>query len=112
MDSEDEMSLFMSAGDDLSPTVSHFESQVAMRNSDLLERYEQILAGKRQSWTTHLRFMKKLGSGGQGEVYLTQRRGADDFTLPVALKVFSPERYPTLADYEDCLLYTSPSPRD
>ena len=101
MDSEDEMSLFMSTGDDMSPTVSHFESQVAMRNGELLEKYEQIIAGKRQSWTTHLRFMKKLGSGGQGEVYLTQRRGADDFTLPVALKVFSPERYPTLEDYEE-----------
>jgi len=85
----------------MSPTVSHFESQVAMRNGELLEMYEKIIAGKRQSWTTHLRFMKKLGSGGQGEVYLTQRRGADDFTLPVALKVFSPERYPTLEDYED-----------
>ena len=67
----------------------------------MLESYEQIIAGKKQSWTTHLRFMKKLGSGGQGEVYLTQRRGADDFTLPVALKVFSPERYPTLEEYEE-----------
>lgn len=104
MDSEDEMSLFMTAGDDSSPTVSHFESQVAMRNGELLESYEQIIAGKRQSWTTHLRFMKKLGSGGQGEVYLTQRRGADDFTLPVALKIFSPERYPTLEDYEDDMM--------
>ncbi len=101
MESEDELSLFMASGDDLSPTVSHFESQVAMRNGELLESYEQIIAGKRQSWTTHLRFMKKLGSGGQGEVYLTQRRGADDFTLPVALKIFSPERYPTLEEYEE-----------
>ena len=101
MDTEDERSIFMATGDDLSPTVSHLESQVAMRNGELLDCYEQIIAGKRQSWTTHLRFLKKLGSGGQGEVYLTQRRGADDFMLPVALKIFSPERYATLEDYED-----------
>ena len=102
MDTDDEpTSFFMAAGDDLSPTVSHAGSQTAMQNGALLESYEKIISDQRQSWTTHLRFMKKLGSGGQGEVYLTQRRGADNFTLPVALKVFSPERYATLDDYEE-----------
>lgn len=100
-DEKDEISIFMQQGDDLSPTVSHFQSQVAGRHSELIENYENIIGGKRQSWTMHLRLLKKLGSGGQGEVYLTERRGADMFTLPVALKVFSPERYPTLIDYEN-----------
>lgn len=44
-------------------------------------------------WTEHHRFLKLLGSGGQGVVYLSERRGTDSFTLPVALKIFSPERY-------------------
>ena len=48
-EAEDEMSLFMATGDDLSPTVSHFESQVAISNGELLESYEQIIAGKKQS---------------------------------------------------------------
>ncbi len=33
-------------------------------------------------------------------VYLTERRGSDGFTLPVALKVFSPERYATPLHYD------------
>src|SRR5438445_8831658 len=44
-----------------------------------------------------------LGSGGQGVVYLTERRGADDFTLPVAIKIFSPERYPDARCYDDAM---------
>jgi serine/threonine-protein kinase len=60
----------------------------------LLTQYKQILQQQRQSWTTHHRLLNLLGSGGQGVVYLTERRGTDNFTLPVALKIFSPERYP------------------
>ena len=37
--------------------------------------------------------MRMLGKGGQGVVYLSERHGSDLFTLPVALKVFSPEHY-------------------
>jgi serine/threonine-protein kinase len=37
--------------------------------------------------------IRLLGQGGQGIVYLSERRGTDSFTLPVALKIFSPERY-------------------
>ncbi len=36
----------------------------------------------------------------KGVVYLTERRGSDSFTLPVALKVFSPERYATPSHYD------------
>jgi serine/threonine protein kinase len=38
--------------------------------------------------------------GGQGVVYLCERPGADGFTLPVALKLFSPERYRTSENYD------------
>ncbi len=55
---------------------------------ELLTRYNSLVDDQRLSWTEHLRLIKLLGSGGQGVVYLSQRRGADGFTLPVALKDF------------------------
>lgn len=45
------------------------------------------------SWTSGRPLLRCLGSGGQGVVYLSERRGADGFVLPVALKLFSPEPY-------------------
>ena len=36
-------------------------------------------------------------------MYLTERRGADGFTLPVALKIFSPERYEDARAYDDAM---------
>ena len=76
----------------------------AVRCSDeLLERYQRILDQKRLSWTEHHRLIRLLGSGGQGVVYLSQRRGTDNFTLPVALKIFSPERYEDDRSYDEAM---------
>ena len=47
--------------------------------------------------------MRLLGSGGHGYVYLSEGRGTDDFTLPVALKIFSPERHPDHRAYDDAM---------
>lgn len=99
MDNEGK-TLYNTAGDDLSPTVTHQGGVVPNQCAELCELYGQILHEKRHSWTTHLRLLTKLGSGGQGVVYLTERRGSDGFTLPVALKVFSPERYATPNHYD------------
>jgi len=44
-----------------------------------------------------------LGAGGQGVVFLSERRGTDRFTLPVAVKVFSPERYEDERSYDDSM---------
>ncbi len=60
---------------------------------ELMATYSSIISEKRLSWTSYLRLRRMLGSGGQGVVFLTERRGADDFTLPVALKIFSPEHF-------------------
>ncbi len=68
--------------------------------TDLYDRYERLLDNQRMSWTEHLRFRRLLGHGGQGVVYLSDRRGADDFTLPVALKIFSPERFASEHSYD------------
>lgn len=83
-----------------SPTVTQEAPIDGDQCAELFELYQGILREKRHSWTTHLRLLKKLGAGGQGVVYLTERRGSDGFTLPVALKVFSPERYATPIHYD------------
>jgi serine/threonine-protein kinase len=67
---------------------------------ELLAQYETILREERLSWTVHHRLIRRLGSGGQGVVYLSERRGTDHFTLPVALKIFSPEKYESDSAYE------------
>jgi len=72
-------------------------------SDELLLRYHTIVEEKRLSWTEHHRLICRLGSGGQGVVYLSQRRGTDAFTLPVALKVFSPERYEDDRSYDEAM---------
>lgn len=69
----------------------------------LLERYEALLKCKRVQWTTYHRFKRELGSGGQGIVYLSERKGADGFNQPVAMKVFSPERFPSSGAYRKAM---------
>lgn len=92
--------LFQTTGSDLTPTVTHDGQVVENQCAELIEIYEGVRDAKRLSWTTHLRLIKRLGAGGQGVVYLTERRGSDSFTLPVALKLFSPERYLTPNHYD------------
>lgn len=72
-------------------------------SDDLLRRYQQMVSEQRMSWTEHHRLLRLLGSGGQGVVYLTERRGTDHFTLPIALKVFSPERYEDERSYDEAM---------
>jgi len=71
--------------------------------NELVSRYVKIIEEQRLSWTTHIRLQRLLGAGGQGVVYLTERRGADGFTLPVALKIFSPERYEDARVYDEAM---------
>ncbi len=70
---------------------------------ELVARYRQILDQPRLSWTEHHRLLRPLGAGGQGVVFLSERRGTDSFTLPVAIKVFSPERYEDERSYDDAM---------
>lgn len=96
----DPKKLFTTSFDDLLPTMTHDGQEHLNQCAELVSRYQEINNEKRLSWTTHLRLLKVLGTGGQGVVYLTERRGSDGFTLPVALKIFSPERYPTPSYYD------------
>jgi serine/threonine-protein kinase len=69
----------------------------------LFDRYKEILSDMHLCWTSHVRLDRLLGAGGQGVVFLTNRRGADNFTLPVAVKIFSPERYQDARAYDDAM---------
>ena len=73
----------------------------------LLHAYQELVSGDRFSWTAHHRFMRQLGSGGQGIVFLAERRGADGFTMPVALKFFSPDRFPSAVAYDDAMRHAA-----
>ncbi|MCE5269603.1 MAG: serine/threonine protein kinase [Planctomycetaceae bacterium] len=75
----------------------------AVCSDKLLNDYREMVAEQRLSWTEHHRLLSLLGSGGQGMVYLTERRGTDSFTLPVALKIFSPERYENERAYDEAM---------
>ena len=72
-------------------------------SDELLGRYQTIIEEQRLSWTEHHRLIRPLGSGGQGIVYLSERRGTDKFTLPVAIKIFSPERYEDERAYDEAM---------
>jgi len=75
----------------------------SQKPNPLLGLYRQGMEEQRLSWTEHHRLIRLLGSGGQGVVYLSERRGTDDFTLPVALKILSPERYDTARAYDEAM---------
>lgn len=76
----------------------------AARENELTTRYQTLITHQRLSWTTHHRLIRMLGKGGQGVVFLSERRGADDFTLPVAVKFFSPARYESPHAYDEAMV--------
>ena len=81
-------------------TLTYGGQQTSRCPTFLMDRYEDLLDGQHLAWTEHLRFTRLLGAGGQGVVYLSHRRGCDEFTLPVALKLFSPERFGSQQEYD------------
>ncbi|MCC6511953.1 MAG: serine/threonine protein kinase [Pirellulaceae bacterium] len=78
-------------------------SQPLPTNTDLINLYDTLIADGRVQWTTYHRLERQLGSGGQGVVFLSKRRGADGFNQPVAMKFFSPERFPTPLAYDKAM---------
>jgi serine/threonine protein kinase len=66
----------------------------------LISRYETILKRQELVWVSRRPFLRCLGTGGQGIVFLSQRQGADGFQRRVALKIFSPASYPNVVSYE------------
>jgi len=74
-----------------------------IKDERLVSRYQRILDERKLNWTSHHHLLKLLGSGGQGEVFLTEQLGTDGFTLPLAMKFFSPERFEDARQYEESM---------
>jgi len=85
---------------ELNATIAHDGTRRVEHDNELTQRYDELLDNQKLSWTTHQRLNRLLGKGGQGVVFLSERRGADGFTVPIALKIFSPARYASAKDYE------------
>ena len=84
-------------------TITHGGKPAVMRDQELIEQYTELIQQPKLGWTEHLRLLRQLGKGGQGVVYLSERRGSDNFTLPVALKFFSPERFADERGYHEAM---------
>ncbi len=65
----------------------------------LQEQFLSIIASGDVRWTTRYRLIDRLGAGSQGVVFLAERLGAHNISLPVALKVFSPQSHPDPRSY-------------
>ncbi len=72
-------------------------------NAELSARYQRLIQAKYFPWTVHSHFQRRLGAGGQGVVYLTEHRGADGFAVPVAVKLFAPERFSNARAYDEAM---------
>ena len=88
---------------DVNATITQGGKPAAHKPNELVAQYQDILTQRRLSWTNHLQLRKLVGSGGQGVVYQTELRGTDDFTLPAALKIFSPERFDDVCSYDEAM---------
>jgi eukaryotic-like serine/threonine-protein kinase len=88
---------------DVYATITHGGKPVVRPPNELVQQYDTILTQRRLGWTNHLQLLRLLGSGGQGVVYQTELRGTDDFTLPAALKIFSPERFEDVHSYDEAM---------
>ena len=70
-------------------------------SDELRSNYYELLDQQRVHWHDDVQFKSMLGQGGQGFVFLGDLRGSEGFILPVAIKIFSPERFASDAHYED-----------
>jgi serine/threonine-protein kinase len=70
-------------------------------SEELRNNYYALLDQPQVNWHDDVQFKYMLGQGGQGFVFLSDLRGTEGFVLPVAVKIFSPERFGSDALYED-----------
>ncbi len=80
------------------PTEKKAEAVAPMK--ELQQRYTGLLMKPGIRWTSERSFLKRLGTGGQGCVMLAERRGAALFSIPVALKFFSPAAFDSHESYD------------
>ena len=63
--------------------------------------FQEIVRRRRLSEPHAVPFWAQLGSGAQGVVFETRCPGTDGFCLRAALKLISPEKYYSVASYDD-----------
>ncbi len=73
---------------------------ILSRSDHLQKQYQAILDRQRLGWISRRPFLRCLGVGGQGIVFLSERQGTGGFRLPIALKLYSPLRYIDADEYE------------
>ncbi len=71
---------------------------------ELTVQYDSILERPSVAWIAQHTLLRRLGSGSQGIVFLSLRQGGDAFSLPVALKAYSPARYLDEEAYEEAMV--------
>jgi serine/threonine-protein kinase len=98
------------SGDRRSTTLGPITATLAPDGGDaagnceaLLGSYDAVLHDREVQWVSDFQLTRRLGAGGQGVVFLTEYRGFDGFSVPVALKVFSPEPYRNAQHYEEAM---------
>ena len=74
---------------------------LAAESRALSEQFEGLVQRDRISWEVEYRLVKKLGSGGQGVVFLADRQGAFGSTFRLALKFFHPDGYSDAEIYRE-----------
>ena len=88
---------------DSKPSTGPFDGTSGFGSAELSARYRAILDAPQLDWTELHKLKRRLGAGGQGVVFLGERQGADGFRLPVALKIFSPDRYEDGTAYDEAM---------
>jgi serine/threonine-protein kinase len=78
--------------------------QAIPTTGELSAQYDSLLGRPSVGWIAHHRLLRRLGSGSQGVVFLSLRQGGDEFSLPVALKAYSPARYLDEEAYEEAMV--------
>ena len=76
-----------------SPRAASGASRVLQR------QFESIVGSDDVRWSVRYHLIDRLGSGSQGVVFLADRMGAHNISVPVALKVFSPLNHADSREY-------------
>jgi len=89
------------------PAAAHDATRIQLESLEtadtgaLSAEFEDIVQRERIAWVVEYQLVKRLGSGGQGVVFLADRTGAFGVTFRLALKFFQPGNYSSVQDYRD-----------
>jgi len=81
-------------------STQNFQIIASKELAPLSAQFQEIQKQPDVSWQVTYRLIRKIGSGGQGVVYLADRVGAHDVSFRLALKIFSPDPYESRELYD------------